>query len=287
MSQPLEVFVPVTVLAEDLVLVDWGPMTMTISVWEAGKPRPVMAAVASRSALACLQVLSDFQGFLKLPVNRLASGPELPDVVARAFTAAASVSGELTSLAAVAGAVADHVAEAAFRLGADKVIVNNGGDIALRLAGDKTAVVGMKKIGSNKIIGRLTVRGDGRICGVASSGWMGRSFSPGVAELVTVWGASAGIADAAATLIAGKMTACGPNIDQARAADLDPSSDLHDMKVTTAVRSLSPSQRQEALGRGFALASAMYSKGLICGCFLSVEGDFNILDPEGIVQIEN
>ncbi|MCL5736685.1 MAG: UDP-N-acetylmuramate dehydrogenase, partial [Actinobacteria bacterium] len=41
---------------------------------------------------------------LKLPVNRLASGPQLPDVVARAFTAAASVSGELTSLAAVAGA---------------------------------------------------------------------------------------------------------------------------------------------------------------------------------------
>ncbi len=33
MSNPIEAFVPVTVLADDLVLVDWGPMTMTISVY--------------------------------------------------------------------------------------------------------------------------------------------------------------------------------------------------------------------------------------------------------------
>jgi uncharacterized protein len=287
MLDPIEAFVPVTVLADDLVLVDWGPMTMTISVWDKERARPVMAAVASRSALTCLQVLSDFQGFLKVPVCCLPSDPRLPDVVSRAFMAAAKVSKELTSLAAVAGAAADHVADAAVSMGADKVIVNNGGDIALRLARGKTAVVGLKAIGAGKMAGRLYVRGGSGIGGVASSGWMGRSYSPGVADLVTVWGSSASVADAAATLIAGKTTACGINVEQARAADLDPASDLGDMKVTTAVHDLSPSQRKDALDRGTAVAAGMYSNGLIHGCFLSVQGDFSLLDPEGIVQIES
>lgn len=286
MLDQIEAFMPVKVLADDLVLVDWGPMTMAISVWDKERARPVMAAIASRSALTCLQVLSDFQGFLKIPVCRLPSDPQLPDVVGRAFMAAAKVSKELTSLAAVAGAAADHVADAAFCMGADKVIVNNGGDIAIRLARGKTAVVGLKAIGAEKMAGRLYVRGGAGIGGVASSGWMGRSYSPGVADLVTVWGSSASIADAAATLIAGKITACGINIKQARAADLDPTSDLGDMNVTTAVHDLSPSQRKDALDRGAAAAASMYSNGLIHGCFLSVQGDFNLLDPEGIMQIE-
>ena len=75
MSKPIEVFVPVRVLSDDLILVDWGPMTMTISVWDKERARPVMAAIASRSALTCLQVLSDFQGFLKIPVCSLPSDP--------------------------------------------------------------------------------------------------------------------------------------------------------------------------------------------------------------------
>ena len=104
--------------------------------------------------------------------------------------------------------------------------------------------------------GRLLVRGGAGIGGVASSGWMGRSYSPGVADLVTVWAGSASIADAAATLIAGKITAFGINIKQARAAELDPTSDLGDMKVTTAVHDLSPSQRKTALDRGAAAAAS-------------------------------
>ncbi len=35
---------PVRVLAEDLVLVDWGPTTLTISAWYKGKAVPVIAA---------------------------------------------------------------------------------------------------------------------------------------------------------------------------------------------------------------------------------------------------
>ncbi len=104
---------------------------------------------------------------------------------------------------------------------------------------------------------------------------------------MTVWGSSASIADAAATLIAGKITACGINVKQAHVADLDPTFDLGDMKVTTAVHDLSPSQRKDALDRGASVAASMFSNGLIHGCFLSAQGDFNLLDPEGIVQIES
>ena len=213
--------------------------------------------------------------------------PQLPDVVSRAFIAAAKVSKELTSLAAVAGAAADHVADAALRYGSGQGDCQQWRGYCHSPCRGKTAVVGLKAIGAEKMAGRLYVRGGSGIGGVASSGWMGRSFSPGVADLVTVWAGSASIADAAATLIAGEITACGINIEQARAADLDPASDLGDMKVTTAVHDLSPSQRKDALDRGSAVAAGMYSNGLIHGCFLSVQGDFNLLDHEGIVQIES
>ena len=47
-----------------------------------------------------------------------------------------------------------------------------------------------------------------------------------------------------------EITASGINVEQARVADLDPTFDLGDMKVTTAVHDLSPSQRKDALDRG-------------------------------------
>jgi len=275
----------VRVLAEDLVLVDWGPMTLTVSAWLNGRGMPVIAAKAARTALFCLNALADFQGYLRrtgspgLPPHR-----SLPGVVRRASAAAGAVSGDLTPLAAVAGAVADEVATRAAGMGADRVIVNNGGDIALRLRRGRQAVVGLKPPGSDDIMGRLLVKGSTGIGGVASSGWAGRSHSPGVADMVTVWSATAGLADAAATFIAGKTDVDGENIKKLPARELDPMSDLGDMPVTERVDDLSPGQRRRAVGRGAAAAESLYRKGLIRGCLIRVQTDSVLLDPEGFME---
>lgn len=286
MIAPADTSPPVHVLAEDLVLVDWGPMTMTISVWYGGLARPVMAAKASRCALESLKTLGDFQGLLKIPVVRLPSQRKWPRVVDRAVSAVQRVSGELTPLAAVAGAAADEVADMAARLGGDKVIVNNGGDIALRLDRSETAVVGLRISEANQMIGRLHVRGENGIGGVASSGWSGRSFSPGIADMVTVWAENAALADAAATWIAAGTATDGANIAKTRACDLDPGSPLGNMPITTWVGKLGPSRRGEAMARATVEAKRLQTREKIRGCCIWVQGDFTVLDPEGLLRIK-
>jgi ApbE superfamily uncharacterized protein (UPF0280 family) len=278
---------PIQVLAENLILVDWGPMTMTLAVWDKGVARPVMAVQAAWSALKSLQSMADFQGFLRLKVQDLPRSRPLPRVVRRAFDAARRVSGELTSLASVAGATADEVADTASDLGADRVIVNNGGDIALRLRRDEEANVGVRESASGELLGKLLVRGSQGVGGVATSGWSGRSYSPGVADLVTVWARNASLADAAATFIAGRTTTPGFGVRQARASTLDPSSDLGDTLVTVGVEKLSGTQRRHALREGAKAAESLRRRGKIFGCLIYVQGDSFLLDPERITSLRN
>lgn len=278
---------PVRVLRPDLVLVDWGPMTLTISAWRGGRARPVMAASAARQALSALAELADYQGYLKREAARLPPGRPLPLVVERARRAAALIAPEeLTPLAAVAGAVADQVAEAARSLGADKVIVNNGGDIALRLGRRAKAVVGIRPpappgVETPPLLARLALRAGDGIGGVASSGWSGRSFSPGVADLVSVWANEAAPADAAATFIAGRVDLDSPAIRRAPANTQDPGSDLGERLVVTGVGPLDPAERAQALAAGQACAAELFRAGHIRGCLILVQGELAVLDPAG------
>ena len=164
----------------------------------------------------------------------------MPDVVRRAFTAARSVSLELTPLSAVAGAVSDEIADRAESLGAGKVIVNNGGDIAVHIAGKDKIVVGIRSDTSGDLIGRLIVKAGAGIGGVATSGWRGRSLSTGIADTVTVWAKNAATADAAATFIAGSCIDDGLDVKTVRAREIDPSSDLGDTLVTAGRAALEP-----------------------------------------------
>lgn len=276
---------PVHVLAEDLILVDWGPMTLTISAWDQGMARPVQAVQAAWTALTSLRILADFKGFLGLRVRSVPPGRPTPRVVQRAFQAARGVSGDLSSLAAVAGASADETADTAKELGADKVIVNNGGDIAVRLAPDEHASVGVKAPNSEQLLGRLDINGYHGIGGVASSGWAGRSHSTGVADLVTVWAENASLADAAATFIAGRTTTSGFGVERAKACELDYASDLGDRLVTTRVGRVSPRRRLQALEKGARTAEELLKRGIILGCLISLQGDSLLLDPQRVATL--
>ncbi len=278
---------PVQVLSHELVLVDWGPTTMTISAWAGGRPRPVMAAQAARLALHNLAVLADFQQYLKRRSWELDPAKDLPPVVAGALAAARAVDGALTPLAAVAGAGADQAAEAAASLGADRVIVNNGGDIALRLAAGTSARVGLAEPGpaDRPLAAALSVRpGDG-VGGVASSGWQGRSLSAGVADLVSVWAADAATADAAATWIASGAVSDDQAVLKRPAATVDPASDLGHRLVTCRVGRLARGPRLKALGAAMATARPLFETGVITGCFIRVQGESAWLDRAGRLEL--
>ncbi len=275
---------PVRVISEELVLVDWGPMTLTVSAWLGRRARPVMAARAARAALGFLRDLADFKNLLKLDQIRIPPDRPLPAVVEAAVEAVRQVDPSLTPLAAVAGAVAQEVCREAAGLGADRVIVNNGGDIALYLAQDREAVVGLKPPGGDSLVGKLSLDGRNGVGGVAASGWEGRSHSPGVADLVSIWAGSAALADAAATFVAGACRVDSPAVEKAPANRIDPESDLGEMEVTLSVGRLSQEEKEEAVRQGAVAAGHLLRAGLIRGCLLEVQGQRACLDPGGLFE---
>jgi uncharacterized protein len=264
---------PIRVIRPDLILVDYGPMTLTISAWADGEPRPVMAAKAAVFALGLLEGMSSLQPLLKAPSGKIRNLRECSPLLRKAVRICRAVSPELTGLAAVAGLAADEVLGEALRLGADRVIVNNGGDIALFTSGRQRIKVGLKTHPDGPITHHLEVSSGDRIGGVATSGWSGRSFSTGAADIVSVWAGDCTTADAAATWIASRTRLNSIKVSQCPAKDLDPDTDIPLLEVTWKVGRFTPKEKQTVLKAGLAEARRLLAGQVIRGAFLAVQGE--------------
>jgi len=185
----------------------------------------------------------------------------------------------ITPMAAVAGAVADEVL-AAMGTAVPKAYVNNGGDIALRLAPGERLRVGVVADPGRALRHGLRLALDGSftvdaslpVRGIATSGWRGRSRSLGIADSVTVLAASGAAADAAATMVANAVDVADSAIERARACDLDDDTDLGARLVTVDVGALPGQAVDAALDNGAALAEALAAAGLIWGAVLALQG---------------
>ncbi len=152
----------------------------------------------------------------------------------------------ITPMAAVAGSVADEIAMV-MRAAAPlrRLMVNNGGDIAIHLAEGESAVAGVvARSDRPKIAGTFRITDGDAVRGVATSGWRGRSQSRGIADAVTVLATSAAAADAAATMIANAVDADHPAVRRAAARSVKDDSDLGDLDVTVDVGPLPPGSRR-------------------------------------------
>ncbi len=183
----------------------------------------------------------------------------------------------VTPMAAVAGAVADHVL-AAMTAGRrlERAYVNNGGDAALWLApGAALAAAGGPDLST-----RIRVAAETPVRGIATSGWRGRSHSLGLADAVTVLARSAAEADAAATLIANAVDLPGhPAVSRRPARELAPDSDLGGRLVTVGVGALAPEEVARALAAGRAAAEAMLARGRIHGAALWLGSKVETVGP--------
>ncbi|QDL91677.1 UPF0280 family protein [Paroceanicella profunda] len=257
-----------------------GPIDLVIGA--EGAPEAVVRAHA-RARAAFAPVLETLAA--ELPRLRAPDGPAPEGPVARSMVAAtAPFAAEfITPMAAVAGAVADHVL-AALIAGGDlsRAYVNNGGDIALHLAEGEFRIGICENPETGAPGGVVTLRpGDG-VGGIATSGWRGRSHSRGIADAVTVLAASAAEADAAATMIANFVDLpWSPLIDRAPADTLSPDSDLGTRLVTTGVGPIGPRGVRIALARGRARAEAWHARGLFTAAYLSLAGEREtVLSPQ-------
>jgi hypothetical protein len=186
----------------------------------------------------------------------------------------------ITPMAAVAGAVAEGIL--ATMIGSaelSRAYVNDGGDIAIHLSEGEKFVVGMVEHPDRpSLFGTLTISSDNPSRGIATSGWRGRSFSLGIADVVTVLADHAAAADAAATIIANAVDLPGhPAVVRIPARELAPDSDLGHRLVTQAVGTLTPPEIDVALRSGVRTAERFLRIGLIRASALNLCGETRLV----------
>lgn len=184
----------------------------------------------------------------------------------------------ITPMAAVAGAVAEHLLASYKVDGISRAWVNNGGDIALHLSNGYSFRVGifsdLAKLNPDdiQIDGVLDITAEMDVGGIATSGWRGRSYSLGIADSVTVLAKTASMADAAATVIANEVVVDSPLIIRRPANDIKDDSDLGEIEVTVDVPPLSEAQIATALENGLKKALELRQNGLIYDSILCCQG---------------
>ena len=134
-------------LKDGIVIVGSGPMSLTIFVLEEGKPNSSLAELGAKKALALLEDLARFRPMICQNISCVEKKAHYPRVMEKMIASAKQVGDPtVTPLIGVAGAIADEIADFVFNNdGVSKVIVNNGGDIALRLRGEEKVKVGINR----------------------------------------------------------------------------------------------------------------------------------------------
>jgi ApbE superfamily uncharacterized protein (UPF0280 family) len=185
----------------------------------------------------------------------------------------------ITPMAAVAGAVAEHVLSVMVDAAPlRRAIVNNGGDIAIHLTeGERVRAGVVGDLSLPRMDATIEIAADSLVRGIATSGWRGRSQSLGIADAVTVLARSASMADAAATMIANAVDADDPAVQRLPANEVRDDSDLGDLPVTVAV-GLLPSQKvSQALENGARYATELRARGLIEAAYLQLQDQMRVV----------
>jgi hypothetical protein len=259
-------------------------MRMFITVTEKGKPIISLAKEGAHLAIQILEDLANFLPVIKMRSQELKIEEAFPDVVRRMIEATKKMGEpDLTPLAGVAGTASDVVADFIFGRGGTKIIVDNGGDVAIRLREGEVARVGVKtEINEKQPTYLISIDSTMGIGGVATSGLGGRSFTKGVASAVTVLAENGSMADAAATVIGNFTNVEDPNIIRTLAEKVYPDTDIAGEWVTVEVGKLSSEKIEEALTNGLTKANSICQKGLIKGALMAVQGNVawtDSLDP--------
>jgi len=264
---------------------DYGPVQMTISAFSGGQPLNG-GTIGHVEAYVCqlLEELTVCLDVARQPVGKAGTAKNLPPVLLKMLAATrAAGDNDLTSMAAVAGAFADAVADFLVRQNASRIIVNNGGDIALRLTAGENVMIGLNPSLNGSGCSHALKIGENSCCGgVATSGLGGRGFTKGIASAVTVLAGSSSLADACATSIANHTTIDDPAVSRLPAEVLDPQTDIRGRLVTVGVSALEPGAYEKALLAGIGRARQLLRGDIIMGVIICAGPYMSVL-PESLV----
>lgn len=255
------------------IFLDYGPISMVIVASKDGEPLTDLCRDAGSIAIDCLGELRPQLKLLKRSWTRCEPG-EISGVAIAMWQAVQETGDtDLTPMAAVAGAFADKVADWLELQGATKVLVNNGGDVAIRLlANEKTKVGVVPEIGSKGFSKLVQLSAGDGVGGIATSGLGGRSFTCGIMESVTVLAKSCAIADAFATSLANGSYIDSPSVRRILARCADPDTDIPDLMVTESVGQLTLQEVNQSTQQVLTRLQDFVSRSRIKGATFSLQG---------------
>jgi ApbE superfamily uncharacterized protein (UPF0280 family) len=265
------------VIDEESVLAECGPMRLIIQAWNKKQPQIKLARRAAEESISYLERIARCRPLLSRPILAIEDLPEDELALGMINSSRAIGDHDLTPMAAVAGTIADAVADWLYERGATKVIVDNGGDIAVRLAKGETVNVGVRPSIRFSTVSHV-LRLDSRMqsWGVTTSGFGGRSFTRGIASAVTALAASASFADSASTAIANACFVENENIQQIPAELIDPSTDLSGVPVTVKVGHLPRAELLAAFEKALQRAEVLVARGVIFGALIGQDNLFSM-----------
>ncbi len=272
----------VAILPNERLHLHYGPIDVLIDV-DADKSTIAAAHNAAQHSFdGLLEALVCELPLLRTPltsnVNQRGNPPE--GVVANSMWRACLPHANrfVTPMAAVAGAVADFLVQGMQQAApkARRLMVNNGGDIALWLSPGAQSSIAVCQNNATQAA-TITLRSNDGVGGIATSGWTGRSYSLGIADAVTVLAPTAAAADVAATLIANAVQlSCAETdtryVKRIPANELQPDSDLSHTQVTVAVSELPKRLREQAVQNGLNEARQLMTESTLAGVFISCQG---------------
>lgn len=261
------------------VLAEYGPMRLVITALVGKVPQSEIGVRAAEESFKYFERVACLKGLLG---RRLARAPDdIKDPVAVKMVQSVLAVGDqdLTPMAAVAGTIGDAVADFLFDRGMTKVVVDNGGDVAVRLRGGEPVTVGTRTGMEEKGVSHVIALESGRASwGIATSGLGGRSLTRGVASAVTVIAYRTSLADAAATAVANASLVEDDHVVQRPAEEIDPNTDIAGLPVTVKVGPLSEGKKTMAISRALERAEELLRKGIILGALVAVQGRVSMTD---------
>lgn len=262
-----------TLLPGGRVLAESGPMRLVISA--------AIGKVAQKDA--ALRAAEESFGYLeRIARHRKLLGTgfrehreKIRDALVLKMIESAVLVGDddLTPMASVAGTLADEVADFLFQRGMTKVVVENGGDVAIRANREEPVTVGIRPDVMDPAVSHVISLDPGVPShGVATSGLGGRSLTRGIASAATVVARTASLADAAATAVANASLVEDKQVWRRTAEELDPYTDIPGLEVTVKVGPLSEEKKRRAVLQAVRRAEDLVRRGVILGAFVAVQG---------------
>jgi ApbE superfamily uncharacterized protein (UPF0280 family) len=271
-------------IKEGQASVQYGPMFLVVTVYDIHGPNTPLALEGVKKGTQVFDQVARYKQVVFQNIGKVKEDPNYPDVINHMIQSVARLDDPtFTPMAAVAGCIADKVADFLVEKGGQKVVVDNGGDIAIRLGNKESLVVGIRTaLASHRICCKVTLFKSDGIGGVATSGLGGHSFTKGIATAATVFAENAGYADAAATFIGNRTNIEDPAIERRPAEQINPLTDIPGHLVTYRVGTLSREKRLRALQNGLEAAEFLRTRKVIQDTLIAIHEE--VVVTEGLQE---